>query len=773
MTGDDPETQYLTKFKDGGREWDVLLRSTASFATLDWKRRQLIKETRDNSYADDFKKADVGGLYIDNRLVSSGSSASNNTAVKLSDVDIERIKDNILKNIPCEVTVDVLKLLIDDANQGDENSQYALTKYFTPPKFEEKTECFKCNRQFGISLFRHHCRNCGKSFCSNHSINRRKLLHRGMVTPVRVCNSCADSVDRQENGDMLLWKQFRIEAFFRTRDCIYDISGNPISNGELIPYTCPMIDRGIDKAHRVVDYTLQFLKSNLILNYPAKIAVETVNILKLYGMSGLAGVLLRRDFVEAVETLKHITKIENHFSLSLHELTAVIYYKIAINRGIRGCIPEEEARLHLPSNNAENTSYRCRRTRDDELNEAIRIAPLALKSVYEEDEVENQRIARSQGWSLVYCESKSLPEKPAYSMYACHINNRHLIDDNSEQYRGEVVLAVRGTSTIQDVVTDIRSQPILFPPSKDSIDRLLNGEIYKAENFDDVKLTSERGRKDKEDSGGCADDTYDWLWIEGNNYACGGMARAAMWLLSQVGPSLRRFHEMGYRITLTGHSLGGAVSTLLAYMIKSRFPSTFVVAYSCPAMVDENIAEEMRSYVLTVILRDDVIPRFTPKAIRLLMSDLSKFKLKYKEHMQLDYNDAIERAGSLWSPRWRAIHNAHQVKSNKANFSLNDLIDGGNMLSSSNDDGDFDEIKDIKRDFFVPGVIIHIYSYRGKYRSAVIKNNHEVLQKIDIYGNIFADHFSKNVFNALLETKAVLSAAESPEWVPYDRMDKV
>jgi hypothetical protein len=61
-------------------------------------------------------------------------------------------------------------------------------------------------------------------------------------------------------------------------------------------------------------------------------------------MSGLAGVLLRKDFIEAVETLKRISGIDHMFSLSLHELTACIYYKLAIDRGLRGCDPEGELR---------------------------------------------------------------------------------------------------------------------------------------------------------------------------------------------------------------------------------------------------------------------------------------------------------------------------------------------------------------------------------------------------------------------------------------------
>lgn len=69
-----------------------------------------------------------------------------------------------------------------------------------------------------------------------------------------------------------------------------------------------------------------------------------------YGLAGLTGLLLRQDFMESVEMLKKISGMESMFSsLSLHELTACVYYKLAIERGLRGCNPDGEHQLHTPS----------------------------------------------------------------------------------------------------------------------------------------------------------------------------------------------------------------------------------------------------------------------------------------------------------------------------------------------------------------------------------------------------------------------------------------
>jgi hypothetical protein len=42
--------------------------------------------------------------------------------------------------------------------------------------------------------------------------------------------------------------------------------------------------------------------------------------------------------------------------MSLHELTACIYYKLAIERGARGCFPDEEFYQHLTPQALEDLS---------------------------------------------------------------------------------------------------------------------------------------------------------------------------------------------------------------------------------------------------------------------------------------------------------------------------------------------------------------------------------------------------------------------------------
>ncbi|CAH1713115.1 unnamed protein product [Aphis gossypii] len=63
----------------------------------------------------------------------------------------------------------------------------------TPPPWVPDNEapvCMSCKAIFTVVRRRHHCRNCGKVFCSRCSSNSVPLPRFGHLKPVRVCNRC-------------------------------------------------------------------------------------------------------------------------------------------------------------------------------------------------------------------------------------------------------------------------------------------------------------------------------------------------------------------------------------------------------------------------------------------------------------------------------------------------------------------------------------------------------------------------------------------------------
>lgn len=55
---------------------------------------------------------------------------------------------------------------------------------------EVTANCMDCSMPFTLVRRRHHCRKCGKIFCSRCSCHWMSLPQEGYSQPVRVCNSC-------------------------------------------------------------------------------------------------------------------------------------------------------------------------------------------------------------------------------------------------------------------------------------------------------------------------------------------------------------------------------------------------------------------------------------------------------------------------------------------------------------------------------------------------------------------------------------------------------
>jgi hypothetical protein len=126
----------------------------------------------------------------------------------------------------------------------------------------------------------------------------------------------------------------------------------------------------------------------------------------------------------------------------------------------------------------------------------------------------------------------------------------------------------------------------------------------------------------------CMYNVQEWEWLPNQStksYACGGIYRSAMYVLSEIGVCLSMLAEEGYQIRVVGHSLGGAVAALVTYMLKSiDLDNIHCFAYGIPSCLDEYTAEGMKSCVTSVVLHDDFIARVTPASIRYVMLSSSR-----------------------------------------------------------------------------------------------------------------------------------------------------
>ena len=581
-----------------------------------------------------------------------------------------------------------------------ERARILIPNLIPRPTWKKSDVCYSCHRPFGPIRLRHHCRSCGQSFCQDHSMSIQPLPHLGYNddVPERVCDSCQKILDQQNLAERVAWRLARCRDY--KQDC-------------LTPYFCTGIDSAEELALRVTKAAIAMAKS-IPLGAQATVAVETVNVLRKYGLHGIYGIMLRKEFLAAADLLRQALGINNKsWPLSVHELSAAIFYALAQHRAMRGLDPEREHAIHsfrsdanshiekfiketpspspsTPINRTNNCNFSdptvmvdsyelfaldfhsnsvnnkprgynpagrtmnpedprklasceekdkkkvfwepcipvCESVPDSVLTSLIFYSPIALNFIYATKEVEIQLLAAQQGWRLIYAflnqdTTAFKPcDRPASALFL------------HQEYK-IACLSIRGTASINDVITDIRQIPVPFPET----------ELEPSENNDG-----------------------DWTNVyRGQGLALCGMASAAANLFHEHIDALLHFVKQGYRIRLVGHSLGGGVATMLGVLVLRHFEHVGysnsppgkrmllkVYSYGAPSCFDAKLADSVNSFVTTVVLHDDVFPRLTPTSCRRLLKHILHIKETWVEmHIREDLRAVGERAKTAWAPRFR------------------------------------------------------------------------------------------------------------------------
>ncbi|KAL3517676.1 hypothetical protein ACH5RR_020265 [Cinchona calisaya] len=140
-----------------------------------------------------------------------------------------------------------------------------------------------------------------------------------------------------------------------------------------------------------------------------------------------------------------------------------------------------------------------------------------------------------------------------------------------------------------------------------------------------------------------------------------GTAEAARWFLRHELGTLRNCLEKheGFRLKLIGHSLGAATASLLAIMIRKKsikelgFDPQIVsaIGFATPPCVSKELAESCSDYVRTVVMQDDIIPRLSVSSLTRLRNEI----------LQTDWVSVFEKED--WKRIVELVTNAKQVVS--------------------------------------------------------------------------------------------------------------
>lgn len=610
----------------------------------------------------------------------------------------------------------------EDDEEDFENARTLVPQTFKRKKWQKADICnnSSCRKPFGPTLLRHHCRLCGNSFCHTHSPQTHPLPHLGYdpLVKERVCLGCKHALQEQN-----LAERVAVGCPSRYVHCVICICSHyffyqwrmarcrDYFDGELTPYFETGVDTIEDAALRIARAAITMARS-VPLGAQAHVAVETVDVLRKYGLKGIYGLILRKEFLAAADLLCQACDINQAtFPLSVHELSAAIFYALAQHRAVRGIQPEREHSIHAlrrkedqPEVQCESSTWTisrkqdvrmsegqslvdetdqydprsqsvtnlialadaaiqaekelesepvadvsgrkvdspeksedlhfrpvCDHVPDDVLSSCLLYAPIALNFIYVERHVDMQLLAAQQGWRILYSHLEQEPgsDRPGSALF---------LHDEKQI----ACFAVRGTATIHDVVTDIRQMPVQFPESE-------------SENSVEVD---------------------DWTPVlRGQGLAVCGMAKAAVNLFREHIDVLAALASKSYKIRIVGHSLGAGVATLLGTLVKRHLETNpsigsqssrqrsfvdnhdllRVYGFASPSCVDAKLSDYLKSFVTTVVLHDDVVPRLTPTSIRGLVKHLLHIRETWVQiHLKDDIRALTERARTAWAPRWRS-----------------------------------------------------------------------------------------------------------------------
>nr|GMD68084.1 sn1-specific diacylglycerol lipase beta isoform X2 [Ipomoea batatas] len=163
-----------------------------------------------------------------------------------------------------------------------------------------------------------------------------------------------------------------------------------------------------------------------------------------------------------------------------------------------------------------------------------------------------------------------------------------------------VVIAVRGTETPEDLITDGLCRECSL--SEGDLDGLVNGKNVMEREASSPLHYAHAGVVE------AARDLY--MQVEGNSVDGG-------FLSSLLGSSCEC---SGYSLRIVGHSLGGAIAALLGIRLHRQFPNLRVYAYGPLPCVDLGVADACKEFITSVVYNDEFSARLSVGSVMRLQA---------------------------------------------------------------------------------------------------------------------------------------------------------
>ena len=188
-------------------------------------------------------------------------------------------------------------------------------------------------------------------------------------------------------------------------------------------------------------------------------------------------------------------------------------------------------------------------------------------------------------------------------------DNRNMIEEVpflllADRDSKSLVISIRGTLSLHDMLTDLRGDPAQIcslSPEWTAHMGMVNCARYVMTRLHGQSTERERSFR------GSGEET--------------GSSK------SHLTECLEREEFRDYKLVVTGHSLGAGTATILAFLLREKYPDRDVLcyAYSPPGgLLSEAAAQESVKFTVSVLVGDDVIPRLSLRNIGTLSADINR-----------------------------------------------------------------------------------------------------------------------------------------------------
>lgn len=172
---------------------------------------------------------------------------------------------------------------------------------------------------------------------------------------------------------------------------------------------------------------------------------------------------------------------------------------------------------------------------------------------------------------LIYCDIDGSPNKPSHFVALKK-------DQSIWSSEIEVMIVVRGTKTLPDLMTD------------------------------------------------CVVDAVDYR----GGKAHSGILQSGMWIVNEHKDLLEKIRKLArkryVKVTLVGHSLGAGAAAIAGVELNSfDNVNVKVVGFGCPALLSPELAKKTEKYITTVISDSDVVPRMSAATVANVLLDIMEY----------------------------------------------------------------------------------------------------------------------------------------------------